>query len=155
MKHFKEHHIYIPGVALLALLAGKLLSMEGMNWYHTLTLPWYTPPSWAFPVAWNIIYFLTIISAIIFWDKVQHSEGNETKCLFALNALLNVLWTYLFFYAHMIGASLGVAVLLECTIVLLILMIWPVSQRATWLLTPYFAWVAFAIFLNYGVWMLN
>lgn len=155
MKQFKEHHLYIPGVAILALLAGSWLSAEGMPWYHTIKLPWYTPPAWAFPAVWNIIYFLTVISAIIFWDRVKDSQGKDVKWLFALNAFLNVSWSYLFFYHHMIGAALAIAVLLECTIVLLMLLMWPVSQRAVWLLIPYLMWVGFAIFLNYGVWMLN
>lgn len=155
MKHFKEHHLYIPAIAILVLLAGSWVSAQGMQWYQTIQLPWYTPPTWAFPIVWNIIYFLTIISAIMFWDATQPGEGKEVKWLFAINALLNVGWTYLFFNQHMIGASLFVAVLLECTLVMLMLLIWPVSQRAVVLLIPYLAWVGFALCLNYGVWMLN
>jgi tryptophan-rich sensory protein len=155
MKQFKEHHLYIPTIAVVVLLISSWLSAGGMDWYQTLALPWYTPPSWVFPIVWNIIYFLTIISAIIFWDTVQKDEGKEVKWLFLLNALLNGLWTFFFFYMHMIGASLAVSVLLECTLVLMILLMWPVSKRATLLLMPYLLWVAFATVLNYGVWTIN
>ncbi|MGE0009768.1 MAG: TspO/MBR family protein [Candidatus Babeliales bacterium] len=153
MYQFKDHHLYIPAIALITLLISSLLSAQGMIWYHTLALPWYTPPAWAFPIVWNIIYFLTIISAIMFWDVAKNDK--EVKILFAMNTFLNVLWTYLFFYMHMLGASLAIAVLLECTIVLMMLLMWPTSWRAALLLLPYLLWVGFAIVLNYGVWTLN
>lgn len=153
MKEFKAHHFWIPAIAISILLAGKLFSMYGMPWYNTLNLPWFTPPRWAFPIVWNIIYILTTISAIIVWDTVKN--GKEIKWLYGINAGLNLLWTVLFFYFQLIGAALFDAVLIGSTVVLLILLVWPVNRLAAWLLTPYLLWTAFAIVLNYNLWMLN
>lgn len=155
MKYFKDHHLAIPSIVILMLLACTWLLYEGLDWYYTLQLPWYTPSSWGFTVIWNIIYFLATISAIIFWDNVKEGDGKDIKWLYALNGLLNVSWVYLFFYAHMVGAALLISVLLFCTILLLMLLVWPVSKKAVLLLIPYLLWIDFAICLNYGVWTLN
>lgn len=153
MKNFKAHHIWIPAVAIIILLIGKWFSTLGMPWYNTLLLPWYTPPRWVFPVVWNIIYILTTISAIMVWDTVL--DAKEIKWLYGINAALNLAWTLLFFHFHLIGLALLDAVFIGSTVLLLILLVWPFNRIAAWLLTPYLAWTAFAIVLNYNLWMMN
>jgi tryptophan-rich sensory protein len=37
----------------------------------------------------------------------------------------------------------------------LIILGWRISKSASWLLTPYLAWVSFAAYLNYFFWQLN
>jgi tryptophan-rich sensory protein len=75
--------------------------------------------------------------------------------LFILNAAVNVLWSYVFFYLHKMAPAIWVCLFLDLTIILLIQFIAPVSALAAWLLVPYAAWVTFASYLNYRVWTMN
>ena len=75
--------------------------------------------------------------------------------LFALNALLNVLWSELFFGLHRPDWALVEVVPFWLSIVLLIVALAPISRRASLLLLPYLAWVTFAAVLNLAVVRLN
>ena len=75
--------------------------------------------------------------------------------LFGVNALLNVLWSELFFEWQRPDWALAELVVLWLSIVLLIVVLVPISRRASWLLVPYLAWVSFAGVLNLAVVQLN
>jgi tryptophan-rich sensory protein len=75
--------------------------------------------------------------------------------LFGVNALLNVLWSELFFVWQRPDWALAEVVVLWLSIILLIVTLAPISRRASWLLVPYLAWVSFAGALNLAVVQLN
>ena len=75
--------------------------------------------------------------------------------LFAVNALLNVLWSELFFTVKRPDWALAEVVPFWLSILALILVLWPVSRDAGWLLMPYLVWVLFAGCLNLAIVRLN
>jgi tryptophan-rich sensory protein len=75
--------------------------------------------------------------------------------LYALQLVLNLLWTYLFFSKHQLGAALIEIVVLWLTIFCTIIAFSKVNKTAAWLLVPYISWVSFATMLNYTIWQLN
>ena len=167
---FKPNYIFIPLITVLVAVIGGAFTSIGMPWYDaTLIQPELTPPKWAFPVAWNTIFVLTTISALIVWNKGTGRKGflaillNKKPSelhwwivgLFILNAILNVAWSLLFFVFQMIGAAFVEMIFLELTLVLLIGLTWKVSRLASVLLLPYAAWVGFASYLTYQIWLLN
>jgi len=164
----KKHYFVIPLVVILVGVVGGLLTKMGMDWYlMEVVKPEITPPGWVISVAWNIIFILTAVSAIIFWNKAKEGkrflllfkrkspEFNFVIGLFIANAILNVGWSLLFFVLHYMKASVFEMMVLELTVILLIGLIWKTSKEAAVMLIPYALWVAFATYLAYNVSILN
>lgn len=75
--------------------------------------------------------------------------------LFALQLVLNLAWTGVFFGLRMPGAAFAEIVLLWLFILATTAAFWPLSRAAAWLMVPYVAWVTYAATLNYGIWRLS
>jgi translocator protein len=147
--------IIAAGAVILTAGAGGLLSPIG-EWYWALKKPWFQPPDWLFGPAWTIIFTLIAIAAVSAWRGAP-DDGSRTAIIaaFAFNFVLNVAWSGLFFTLRRPDWALIEVVFLWLSIVLLMWVVWPYSQRATWLLTPYLAWVTFASILNFALVRLN
>jgi len=152
----KINYVVIPLVVIAVSVLGSMFSgSESMLWYNTLNKPGLTPANWAFPVAWTIIFFLSAVSAILAYNKSLGSLKISITALFLVNAVLNVLWSLLFFKLHLIQPALLEMILLELSVIMLMMVIWRVSKTATWLLAPYVIWVAFATYLTFEIMRLN
>ena len=149
-------YILIPLVTILVAFAGGQLTMRSVaTWYKTIRKPTWTPPGAVIGAVWAVLYILAALSALIVWNLPLAPVSAMVAMLFILNAAVNVLWSYVFFYLHKMGPAIWVCLFLDLTIILLIQFIAPVSALAAWLLVPYAAWVTFASYLNYRVWTMN
>ncbi len=172
----KLNYLIIPIVTISVAIIGSAFTTMGMNWYDTqLIQPELTPPKWLFPVAWNTIFVLTTISALLLWNKLPHQASTLKKLynclfkkidkealffriifwLFALNAILNVGWSFLFFANRLILPAFIEMLFLEATLIALIILTWSKSRAASIMLWPYAAWVGFATFLTFRIFQLN
>ncbi len=144
-------------VCLLTGAVGSLATRESLNtWYTDLAKPSFAPPNWAFGVVWPILYVLMGISVFMVWRKgTGKSQVRVALVLFALQLVLNGLWTPIFFGLRMIALALAEIVLLWMAILATILAFRRISRPAAYLLWPYLAWVSFAIALNGALWHLN
>ncbi len=125
-------------------------------WYLSLRKPSWQPPDWLFGPAWTLIYALIAMSGVVAWNAARNRvQGLRIVGVFALNALLNVGWSELFFHFQRPDWALFEVVVFWLSIVLLIVAASSVSQSAGWLLVPYLAWVTFAGVLNLAVVRLN
>lgn len=77
-------------------LAGGLMTDVG-DWYESLTFPSLRPPNWLFGPAWTLIFVLTAASGVIAWEHGDTADRSRLVALFAINGLLNILWSPLFF----------------------------------------------------------
>lgn len=143
------------GVAILVALAGGILTDTGA-WYRSLRRPSWKPPDWAFGPVWTVIFALTATSAVLAWNA-DAAWGSRATLLaaYAINAVLNVAWSGLFFTLRRPDWALVELVLLWLSIVGLILVTAPLSITAALLLVPYLAWVGTAGFLNRAIVRLN
>jgi len=150
-------YVLIPLVTILVAYIGGQLTMRSVKtWYKTIRKPTWTPPGAVIGAVWTVLYILTALSALIVWNLPGGaSVPIVVAVLFVLNAVVNVFWSYVFFYLHRPGPAIWVCLFLDITIVLLIQFIVPLSSAAAWLLVPYAAWVTFASYLNYRVWAMN
>jgi tryptophan-rich sensory protein len=150
-------YILIPLVTIAVVYAGGQLTMRSVKmWYKTIRKPSWTPPGSVIGAVWTVLYILAALSALIVWNLPGGASVPATVAvLFFLNAAVNVLWSYVFFYLHKMGPAIWVCLFLDLTIILLIQFIAPASAFAAWLLVPYAAWVTFASYLNYRVWAMN
>jgi tryptophan-rich sensory protein len=95
------------------------------------------------------------VAAWLVWR--ERSRGLSTLALgvYILQLLLNAVWSWVFFGLHRIGLALVDLIVLWILIVVTTILFGKVRPAAGILLFPYVAWVAFAGFLNYAIWVLN
>ena len=85
-------------------------------------------------------------------------EGEKRRAalrLYLVQLGVNFVWPLLFFNRQAFGFAFAWLVLLFALIVWMTLIFREIDKAAALLLLPYLLWVAFAGYLNYGVWMLN
>lgn len=167
----KPNYLFIPLITVAVALLGSSVTITGdASWYQTILIkPDITPPNWVFPIAWNVIFILTTISALIVWNMGPEKKKflwffdmhKEDKgfiaiiSLFIANAILNVLWSYLFFGMQNILCAFIEIFFIEATLIALISLIYKRSKLASLLLLPYALWVGFATYLNYLILVIN
>lgn len=153
----KPNYLIIPLITILTASLGSWLTNKGLlTWYQTIKLPVWTPAGSVIGTIWTVIFILSTISALIVWNR--HYLGKNFWLIiafFLINTGLNVLWSFLFFEAHLIGPAIFEAGLLGLSVIILIILIWPLSIWTAILLLPYAFWVSFATYLTYSVWLLN
>lgn len=132
-------------------LAGWL-TRSGIAAFHaSIIQPPLSPPAWLFPLVWIILYALMGISAA----RVSMTENRNGLRLFAAQLTVNFFWTLLFFNARAYGLAVVLLALLWILVRLMILAFHSADPAAAWLQLPYLLWLAFALYLNIGVWILN
>ena len=148
--------VTIPLVLLLGFLSGRTVpSGDESGWYMALTKPGFTPPGWAFPVAWSILYVaIGAALALVLSARGARLRGLGVA-LFAVQLALNLAWTPLFFGAHRVDAALLLIVVMFGTALMTTLVFARIRPLAAWLMVPYLAWLLFAGALNWQIGVLN
>jgi tryptophan-rich sensory protein len=132
-------------------IAGSIFtsSQTQTAWYQN-NKPSLTPPNFIFPIVWNILFFLIALSLFFAWTNAKNKkQKRKTDILFALNLLLNTLWSFLFFGLQNPLAAFIELIFLWLSILSLIIGMWKISKASSYLLIPYFLWVSFAAILNF------
>lgn len=150
------------GVSLAAGVIGSLFTMESITtWYLTLNKPFFNPPNWIFGPVWTILYILMGWALYHVWthpvsstraDKTAHASAYYW---FAIQLVLNTLWSILFFGWKNPLLGLATILLLWFSIGMTVSAFFRVKKTAAFLLLPYWAWVSFATLLNLSIVLLN
>lgn len=142
---------------LIPLAVGGLsayLTMDSMEVYQSLRQPPLSPPGWLFPVVWTILFLLMGTAAYLVW--LRDSTGrNGALVLYALQLAFNFGWTLIFFNVQNYGLAFFWLLVLWVLILITTIRFFKENKAAGWLMIPYLLWVAFAGYLNAGVWLLN
>ncbi len=125
------------------------------EWYKSIAKPSWTPPDWLFGPAWTVLYVMIAISGWLVWREAGLAGAALAFILYALQLVLNGLWSAVFFGMKRIGLALVDVALLWLSILATIVAFYPHSPLAAWLLVPYLAWVSFASALNFAIWRMN
>jgi tryptophan-rich sensory protein len=155
-----ERGFFSLPVFLIACLAtgfaGALFTASSVNtWYAGLEKPAFTPPNWLFAPVWTTLYVLMGISGWLVWRKRRELDVRITLVLFAIQLLLNLLWSLIFFGLRLPAWAFLEIIILWLAIALYAAAALRISKAASLLFLPYLAWVGFAAVLNYFLWMLN
>lgn len=135
---------------------GSMLTTPSLGtWYAALTKPAWTPPNWVFGPVWSLLYLLMAIAAWLVWRGIGFPRAASALNLFAVQLVLNVCWSAIFFGAHRPGLAFVEILLLWLLILATMIAFRSVSRAAAWLMAPYLVWVAFAAGLNFSIWRLN
>lgn len=123
------------------------------EWFPTIKKPSWQPPNWLFGPVWTVLYTMMGIAS----HRIYEQAGLFSKpmALYAIQLVLNLAWSPLFFKFHTLGvASLDITALvgfLGATIVEFDKYD-PVASR---LMIPYLGWSCFATALTYNIWFNN
>lgn len=121
-------------------------------WYAGLRKPAFNPPNRAFGPVWTILYVLIAVAG---WRVYAAAGGEAALNVWIVALALNFLWSPIFFGLRRPTVALAIVIGLLATIIVFIVVSWPIDLAAALLFLPYFAWVAFATILNAAVVRLN
>jgi len=140
-------------LALVALAASFGAIFQPGAWYGHLRKPPGTPPDVVFGPVWTLLYLAIAVAA---WRVWRARPGpSPALALWGGQLVLNAAWSWLFFGLQRPGvALLDLAVLLPL-VALTAVAFRAVDRVAGLLLLPYLLWVAYAGYLNAGIWWLN
>lgn len=144
---------------LVFLLACGCAAMTGYlfptgPWYKGLRKPAWTPPNWAFPLAWTILYVLIAFAGARV-AAIGGPGATWALAFWALQIAANALWTPAVFGAHRLCVGMGIMAVLWLAILGCLVASWRVSPLAGVALLPYLAWVSVAATLNAELIRLN
>ena len=155
----KRKYLRLAACVALPLILGALsaLAVKGsMEEYAMLEQPPLSPPGWLFPAAWSVLYVLMgAASYIVLCSGAPLYERRRALKLYAVQLVVNVLWPPIFFGLELYLAALAWLVLLWVLVLVTALRFRRISRAAFCLMVPYLAWLTFAAYLNFGVWLLN
>ncbi|MBE6506526.1 MAG: tryptophan-rich sensory protein [Methanocorpusculum parvum] len=145
-------------ICLAAGMLGSLVTMPAVEsmWFIDLNKPVFQPPNWLFAPVWTILYILMGVAAgIVFVKSKDHMMKKTALILFAVQLVLNILWSFLFFGAQMLlGAAVDI-VLLWAVLLTTTISFFKVSRAAGWMMIPYILWVTFATILTITLFVMN
>ena len=134
---------------------GWVFTNPGLPWLATLQKPRLNPPDWVFAPVWTTLYTMMAVSGWFICRTEPSMNRSAALTLFALQLVLNVAWTAIFFYMRRPGLALIEIVVLWGAIWGYVFFTSRTSGVAAWLFVPYGLWVTFALYLNVGLWQLN
>jgi tryptophan-rich sensory protein len=146
----------VPLVILLGFFSGKVSGSGSMDpWFAGLVKPAIFPPPVWFGIVWTVLYVLMGLALAIVCAAWGARGRTAAIVAFALQLVVNLAWSPVFFALHQIPAALAVIGVLDALVLVTIVLFWRVRRGAALLLVPYLAWIAFATVLNYQFLELN
>jgi len=140
----------------VGILSGFATARGVREWYPALQKPGFTPPSWVFAPVWTVLYLMMGVALYLVWRQgTDRPEIRIALAAFAVQLILNGLWSLIFFGARAPGPAFVEIVALWLAIGVTVVLFYGVSRPAAALMVPYWAWVGFAAALNLGIWRLN
>ena len=133
-----------------------LLTGGGMKAFASLNQPPLSPPGWLFPVVWTALYLaMGWASFRVLVSGTPEGEKKRALRLYGLQLLANFLWPLLFFGLRWYLVSFFWLVVLWVLIFNTMLSFARLDSLAGDLLFPYLLWTTFALYLNFGIHVLN
>ena len=139
----------VPLVLLLGFLSGQAGSNAESVWFQSLVKPAIFPPPMWFGIVWSILYVLMGIALAMVCAAWGARGRTAAIVAFALQLIVNLSWSPVFFAMHRIKEALIVIGVLDVLVIVTVVLFWRVRRFAALLLLPYLAWIGFATLLNW------
>ena len=146
---YKKLILYVMIPLLLGGIVGFITSSESKNYDGIVD-------GWVFPVVWSILYILMGLAS---YYVVNSGKSEETIkgaiSLYAVQLFFNFFWSPIFFN---LKAYFFAFVWLFVLIVLVIrttMSFYKIDKKSGYLMIPYILWCIFALYLNFGIYVLN
>jgi translocator protein len=145
---------------IIVFIAGAIGTVATLSqiptWYAALAKPVWAPPNWLFGPVWTTLYVLIGIALFLVWrEGTDRRDVRIALGIFAVQLILNILWSVIFFGYHSLLGGFIVIIILWIAILANIIAFYFISKPAGLLLIPYIVWVSIASYLNYAVYVLN
>jgi len=144
----------MTGVMFVVGAVGGLATDVG-PWYRQLAKPSWNPPDWLFGPAWTLIYICIIVAVGRAWNEINAADKGALMLLLAVNLVLNVLWSVLFFTLRRPAWALLEVAGLWISIAALLVFLYRIDRISGQLMLPYLVWVTFAAYLTLTIVRLN
>ncbi len=128
-------------VNVIGYVGASYMTPNTMLWYDSLPKANLNPPQYVFPIVWGILFLLQAIAAFLVW-------GKASPRWFVIQLVLNMLWSFSFFYLKNPALALGVLVLFIIALCFNIRAFDKANRFAGWLIVPTLLWAIFALYLN-------
>lgn len=151
IKKINKKKILLYIICLLPWFLSSILFKSDTTYYKSLTLPFIAPPSFVFPIAWTILYFLIAYSI---YQVITYSTSNY-KIYLLINYLSNQLFTYLFFTLKNNFLSLTDTIIVFISSLYLYVETNTLNQKASKYIIPYIIWNLYALILIGSIYFLN
>lgn len=139
--------LFTVPLCLLGVIPGRVWNAQSA-WYAALDKPAIMPPAIWFGLVWTTLFVLMGLALALVCAAWGARGRTAAIVAFAVQFLVNLAWTPVFFGLHDIRAALIVLIVLDVLVVITIALFWRVRRLAALLLVPYLVWIAFATFLN-------
>ena len=136
-------NILIP--VIMGGIVGLIIS-PFMN-YNNLNKPSLSPPGIVFPIVWTILY---IIMGYSFYK-----QNEQNKTIYYTQLIVNGLWSIIFFIFEWYLISTIWIILLIILVTIMIYKFYKENKIAGLINIPYLIWLFFALYLSFGVYLLN
>lgn len=148
--------VYALSIALALAVGGlsALLSAGSMQRYESYVQPPLAPPGFVFPIVWTALFALMGVSAAMVYLAKSDLRRDAAR-IYALQLALNFAWPILFFRFQLFLAAFVWLIVLWAVVAVMIAIFDAAKRGAGLLQIPYFLWVAFAGYLNLGIFILN
>ena len=143
---------------LIPLIVGGLsawLTKNSMESFDSLTKPPLAPSGWVFPIAWSILFVLMGIASYFVLVSDKPARAKTALTVYGIQLAFNFLWSIIFFNLENYLFAFVWLMMLWLLIILATVLFWRIDKRAGYLMIPYLLWVTFAVYLNFGIYLLN
>ena len=152
---WKTHLFWILFTEAAGAISGWLTRESTQLYTQVIQQPPLSPPAVVFPVVWTILFALMGIGAARIDLAEPSLEKTQSLRIYVLQLAVNFFWSIIFFNFQRYGFALLWLIFLWVLILWMILSFRKVDRTAALLQIPYLLWATFAIYLNFGVWLLN
>jgi tryptophan-rich sensory protein len=152
MSGIRMFFAFLLAVAAVAAFGGLF---EPGDWFDSIAKPAWNPPGAVFGPVWFVLYVMIAVAGWIVWRERGFRGAALPLGLYAVQLLLNGLWSWIFFGLHRPGLAFLEISVLWVAILGTLIAFFRIRATAGWLLVPYLAWVTFAAALNFTIWRLN
>lgn len=136
-------------VGLIVVATGAALAHRNVAWASALAHPSIAPTAMLFMWGWLGSCLLSSLGAFIVWrrvippDKIRIALG-----VYLFQALLAILWFYVFFGRHELIAAFELIIFLWFAVALFIVTLARVSGRAAVIVLPCLIWLGYLVIVN-------
>ncbi|WP_066798935.1 TspO/MBR family protein [Sphingomonas soli] len=148
--------VTVPFILLLGFASARLAPSGSENaWFVRLVKPEIMPPSYAFPIAWTVLYVLMGLALAMIINARGSTLRGPALVLFAVQMAVNLTWAPVFFGMHLVVPALIIVCVMFVLALATAILFARIRMGAALLLIPYLAWIGFAGFLLFQINELN
>ena len=143
-------------ITVITFIVGTFFSfftMNSMDTFKDLSKP-INVPGVLFPIVWSILYLLMSISCYLIVQS-NDKDKKEGIILYAIQLLINSLWTLIFFGFGAYLLSFIWIIILLIVVIIMLAKFYNINKIAMYINIPYVLWLLFAAYLNLGIYLLN